>query len=669
MNGVFINGKNRIQPSTPVPIQAEYEICFGTFVPQNELKFRFTRTGNGSYMLLRVGAKPPEEVAHGDLTSSLPECRAATQPVATRDVTQPPSATPPSTPPLSTSRDTHVCVTPPLQEPSTKRPRLEEESDQETVCSSQLQTEESLECSHTSVHECMDPPVSDSLSVGTQSSSEVVATCVTAATETPPLAPQTGSCITVPVSGVAKTSETIVQPSASTSQPHTNVPVSNTTIASTSRPSPSVSVVSPMAVIDDLFSDGTAEKCLEDVVSDAMFGEEALPKVPVSSGVCGGHVDATSIQIQAARDEMQKETLKLLSNIEALRSELASKERLLVEKSQKEREVEEAKKHNEGVIDSMQEEFTCVICQELFVVAHTLSCSHSFCECCIKEWMKVQKCKDCPICRKTIKAEPVHSLVLDNAIDKMVEKMDDSAKEERRKVKELHRNRFKPAASRTGSGVVDMLAAASALGVLTRSHAVTGGAGAAGSGSGGAVGTGGVVGGSGGAVGGSGGAVGGSGGAVGGSGGAVGGSGGSGSGGSGSGGAVGGSSGPSSMIVSGTGSMTSPIILSSDTPVRHDGRHRYEERYDISDDDSEEDYADLSDCESGDSYDSGLSGHYYGGYGRCYNCGELHIRHCIIVTIYSRTLCHCILFSLQGLVGTGLMDVPTCENCCNSPFV
>ena len=603
LNGVFINGKNRIKPFTPIPLQAKDEICLGTFVSPNELKYRFIRTASGSHMLRRVGAKPSEE-APGDIATTSPEPRATARPAVSRDLTPPLPGTSPLSPHCA-SRDTSLCETPPLQAPSTKRPRLEEESDQETVCSSQLQTEDSLaeEYSHASVQECVEPPKADPLSTRAQSSTETVATCVAAPTERPPPAPQASS--SSPVSGVANTIKTIAQPSPSTSQSHTNVPASNSTVTSTLRPSPSVCVISPTAVIDDLFSDGAAEKCMEDVVSDAMFGEEALPKLPDSSS---GHLDGTSIQIQAARDEMQKETQKLLSNIEALRSEIASKERLLVEKSEKEREAEEAKKQNEGVIGSMQEEFTCVICQELFVVAHTLSCAHSFCECCIKEWMVAKKRKDCPICRKTITTEPVHSLVLDNAIDMMVEKMDDSAKEERRQLKE---SRLKPATSKTGSVVVDMLAAASALGVLSRSRGSrTGPAGSSGGGSGSSrtVGSGGAVGGSGGGSGSSG-TVG--------SGGAV--------GGGGSSGAVGSSRGAhSSAIARGTGSVTSPIIiLSSDTPAR---RYRYEEQYyDISDDDSGEDTYGLSDCESEDSYDSGLSGYYYGGHGRCFNCGELYI--------------------------------------------
>ena len=437
--------------------------------------------------------------------------------------------------------------------------------------------------------------------------------------------------------------------------------------------SPGSNLVTPASAIDDLFSDAAAEKCLDDAVYDAMFGEEenvlCTQSGMVASGSSGeggsgdaaSHVDGTSLQIQAAKDEMQREKQKLLGSIEALRSELASKERLLVEKSEKEKEIEETKKQNLGVIDSMQEELTCVICQELFVVAHTLTCAHSFCKDCINSWMNSKK--DCPICRKPIGTKPVHSLVLDNAIDKMVEKMDAPAREERKKLKELRAP--KPAKSK--SGVMDMLAAASALGVLS-SSSTTSGSGPSGSGTN----QGGAAGGSSSGSGGGGGTnqVGSSssGGGVGtsqstssGSSGTSGSGGvrrrgrhggqyrsGSGSGGSGNGGRGdrGGGSGNSGrgatsdvqmmlQMVSQycrrhSGSANNPIDLTV-TPQPHRGHPSHstayeedDEEVDEEDEEDEEDFdLDEYDSEESASYDDpGLGGHYYGGYGRCFNCGE-----------------------------------------------
>lgn len=81
------------------------------------------------------------------------------------------------------------------------------------------------------------------------------------------------------------------------------------------------------------------------------------------------------------------------------------------------------------MLTSMQEEFLCVICQELFVKAHSLSCSHSYCEKCISDWMKANK--HCPMCRKIIKGQPVPSIAMDNAIDKLVKCLPEEAQKER----------------------------------------------------------------------------------------------------------------------------------------------------------------------------------------------------------------------------------------------
>lgn len=558
LNGVYIDGKTiRIKPLTPTPLQTGCEICFGTIIPHNELKYRFLQTDNGSHVLLRIGADPPQDVKVIDNTPS----------VSSGDGTSPVTKNATPTPPLESSRDRTPPldrqVTPPLTDETpplkVKKPRLDVESPSVT-CSKPASLPHS-----TNVQE-----PTTGLSVGAPSSGEV-----TVASRDSPLTPQPDSDFPPSTSG------TTIHPTTSGSQSNTSA---STTSKSACKPSPSLSLTSPASVIDDLFSDTAVEKMFDDIVSDAIFGEggnSSTDKTVISG--CPPHMDGTSIQIQAAKDELQREKQKLLSNIEALKSELSSKERLLVEKSEKEKVAEQ----KEGIIDSMQEEFTCVICQELFITAHTLTCSHSFCESCIREWMKVQKKKDCPICRKTITAEPVRSLVLDNAIDKMVEKMDDDAKEERKKLKESRTLTLNPAttsASRSRAGrsdVVHMLATASALGVLAFSAAAasSGTSASGGSGSGaGARGTGSS------------------------------------------------SSGRRGGRTTGSGSANSPIVLSADTPQR---RHRHaNDQYDEESDDESDDEDDSDDEDSYDSdasYDYGMPGYYYGGYGRCFKCGEFCI--------------------------------------------
>ena len=198
-------------------------------------------------------------------------------------------------------------------------------------------------------------------------------------------------------------------------------PIANSSPAT----STTTTAISQLSVEDAIFPDDLLENHT-DSVSDALFGdgkpEPSLEKLGT---------DATTIQIQMAKQEMDKEKHKLLSNIKALKSELAAKEQILVGQQEK-------TTANDSMLSSMQEEFTCVICQELFVNAYTLPCAHSFCEWCIKQWMTGKGHRDCPICRKTITSVPVHSLVLDNAIYKVVQKLGADAQRDREILKKEH---------------------------------------------------------------------------------------------------------------------------------------------------------------------------------------------------------------------------------------
>ncbi len=82
-----------------------------------------------------------------------------------------------------------------------------------------------------------------------------------------------------------------------------------------------------------------------------------------------------------------------------------------------------------SVLHQMEDEFTCMICHELFVDAVTLSCAHSFCEMCLRSW--IRRKNDCPVCRKKINGKAVKSLVLDNAINKMIENADSETRQSR----------------------------------------------------------------------------------------------------------------------------------------------------------------------------------------------------------------------------------------------
>ncbi|NWU78714.1 RNF8 ligase, partial [Onychorhynchus coronatus] len=123
----------------------------------------------------------------------------------------------------------------------------------------------------------------------------------------------------------------------------------------------------------------------------------------------------------------------------------------------KNKELEETKEEKEKVRaqkeevlnqmnDVLENELQCTICSEHFIEAVTLNCAHSFCSYCIDEWTKRKV--ECPICRQEIKSK-TRSLVLDNCIDRMVEKLDVEMKEHRltliRKRKEKQNVMVKPA--------------------------------------------------------------------------------------------------------------------------------------------------------------------------------------------------------------------------------
>ena len=54
-------------------------------------------------------------------------------------------------------------------------------------------------------------------------------------------------------------------------------------------------------------------------------------------------------------------------------------------------ENEKLKVQSASLPDSLADEFSCVVCQELFIEPVTLSCSHTFCSHCIESWVKIQR--------------------------------------------------------------------------------------------------------------------------------------------------------------------------------------------------------------------------------------------------------------------------------------
>ncbi|CAB3995002.1 E3 ubiquitin- ligase RNF8-like [Paramuricea clavata] len=146
------------------------------------------------------------------------------------------------------------------------------------------------------------------------------------------------------------------------------------------------------------------------------------------------------LQEELTRNKIEREKLeglqenekKLEGNLEFLRKELLAKQVQLEKQEEITRKADEMAK--KGLVEQMEDEFTCIICQELFIQATTLACSHSFCDYCLKSWLK--KKMTCPICRTDIKGTFVRSRVLDSAVEKIVETMDEETKTRRQAVSE-----------------------------------------------------------------------------------------------------------------------------------------------------------------------------------------------------------------------------------------
>ncbi|KAM4771544.1 E3 ubiquitin-protein ligase RNF8 [Rhinophrynus dorsalis] len=97
----------------------------------------------------------------------------------------------------------------------------------------------------------------------------------------------------------------------------------------------------------------------------------------------------------------------------------------LEEKEKVRAQKEEVISHMNDVLDN---ELQCIICSEHFIEAVTLNCAHSFCSFCIKSWRKRKE--ECPICRQAISSQ-TRSLVLDNCINSMVDKLSPEMKNRR----------------------------------------------------------------------------------------------------------------------------------------------------------------------------------------------------------------------------------------------
>lgn len=171
--------------------------------------------------------------------------------------------------------------------------------------------------------------------------------------------------------------------------------------------------------------------------------KEALNKILLEMKVERENREIEMVRNQELLNNLKsvKENEKHLGScLEELKRQIQEKDEDLLRQEEITKKAEEDGK--KAMLSQMEDEFTCMVCHELFVDAVTLPCAHSFCEMCLRSWMK--KKKECPVCRGRITGRAVKSIVLDSAISKMIENADIETKQNRQQLLQ-QRNALKEA--------------------------------------------------------------------------------------------------------------------------------------------------------------------------------------------------------------------------------
>ncbi|XP_036007622.1 nuclear factor 7, brain-like [Fundulus heteroclitus] len=77
-----------------------------------------------------------------------------------------------------------------------------------------------------------------------------------------------------------------------------------------------------------------------------------------------------------------------------------------------------------------EEDLCCPVCQDVFKDPVVLSCSHSFCKECLKNWWREKAAQECPVCRRSSRDNPPVSLVLKRLCETFLQQRDQRASED-----------------------------------------------------------------------------------------------------------------------------------------------------------------------------------------------------------------------------------------------
>ncbi|KAM4583340.1 zinc-binding protein A33-like isoform 1-T1 [Fundulus diaphanus] len=79
----------------------------------------------------------------------------------------------------------------------------------------------------------------------------------------------------------------------------------------------------------------------------------------------------------------------------------------------------------------LEKDLCCPVCQDVFQDPVVLSCSHSFCKECLKNWWREKAAQECPVCkRRSSKENPPLSLALKNLCETFLQQRDQRASED-----------------------------------------------------------------------------------------------------------------------------------------------------------------------------------------------------------------------------------------------
>ncbi|KAM4583361.1 nuclear factor 7, brain-like [Fundulus diaphanus] len=78
-----------------------------------------------------------------------------------------------------------------------------------------------------------------------------------------------------------------------------------------------------------------------------------------------------------------------------------------------------------------EEDLCCPVCQDVFKDPVLLSCSHSFCKECLKNWWREKPAQECPVCkRRSSREHPPCNLVLKNLCETFLQQREQRASED-----------------------------------------------------------------------------------------------------------------------------------------------------------------------------------------------------------------------------------------------